>query len=413
MKVIKKIAKRFGIILLAIFITVNLFILLSGRFYIYKGIANTYFVGEISPTIYDLDVFPYSTIKTSEEESILFKHKNINSYQLTKEEQKFIDDYRTKAVLVFKNDTLLFEQYWKGHTEETVSNSFSVAKTMVAILVGIAADEGKIESLDEPICTYLPEFCADGKEKITIRHLLTMSSGLDWTESAKNPLSDNAESYYGEDLYNLVTSQEVESEPGKIFKYQSGNSQLLGFIIEKATGNDLSRYAEEKLWKKQGAEHEAYWSLDKEQGDEKAFCCMYATARDYGRLGILLLNEGKFNGKQIIPSWYYKEMMTPAPLGTEDGIPNYRYGLHTWIYMDNDSQVNYCRGVKGQYVIAIPDENLVIVRIGSAKKPNFNFEKNMQNDDLYIEENKFKVGHSTGLFDYLDLGRKILKNTEK
>lgn len=413
MKVIKKIAKRIGIFLLAIFILVNLFILLSGRLYIYKGIANTYFRGEISPTIYDLDVFPYSTLQTDDVSSVISRHENYNSYQLSKEELQFINDYRTKAVLVFKNDTLLFENYWEGHTEETVSNSFSVAKTMVSILVGIATDEGKIESLDDPICKYLPEFCSDDKAKITIRNLLTMSSGLDWTESAKNPLSDNAESYYGENLHALVTSQEVETEPGKTFKYQSGNSQLLGFVIEKATGNSLSRYAEEKLWKKMGAEHEAYWSLDKEQGDEKAFCCMYATARDYGRLGILLLKKGKFNGIQIIPKWYYKEMMTVAPLDTEDGIPNYRYGLHTWIYMDKDAQVNYCRGVKGQYVITIPDEDLVIVRIGSAKQSNFTFDENRLDDDSYVEENKFKVGHSKGLFDYLELGRKIQENTEK
>jgi len=398
---------------LAIFITVNLFILLSGRFYIYKGIANTYFVGEISPTIYDLDVFPYSTLQTDEMKSVISHDKNYNSYQLSKKDQQFIDEYRTKALLVFKNDTLLFENYWENHTEETVSNSFSVAKTMVSILVGIAIDEGKIASLDDPICKYLPEFCSDEKGKITIRHLLTMSSGLDWTESAKNPLSDNAESYYGENLRTLVTSQEVESEPGKIFKYQSGNSQLLGFIIEKATGNDLSRYAEQKLWKKIGAEHEAYWSLDKEQGDEKAFCCMYATARDYGRLGILLLNKGKFNGNQIIPEWYFTEMMTIANLDSEDGIPNYRYGLHTWIYMDTDAQVNYCRGVKGQYVITVPDENLVIVRIGSSKRPNFAFDGSRLDDDSYIEENKFKIGHSTGLFDYLKLGRNIKRNTGK
>mgnify|MGYP003639932544 CR=1 FL=1 len=413
MKTFKKILKRTGVFLLAIFITVNLFILLSGRFYIYKGIANTYFVGEISPTIYDLDVFPYSTLQTDEMKSVISHDKNYNSYQLSKKDQQFIDEYRTKALLVFKNDTLLFENYWENHTEETVSNSFSVAKTMVSILVGIAIDEGKIASLDDPICKYLPEFCSDEKGKITIRHLLTMSSGLDWTESAKNPLSDNAESYYGENLRTLVTSQEVESEPGKIFKYQSGNSQLLGFIIEKATGNDLSRYAEQKLWKKIGAEHEAYWSLDKEQGDEKAFCCMYATARDYGRLGILLLNKGKFNGNQIIPEWYFTEMMTIANLDSEDGIPNYRYGLHTWIYMDTDAQVNYCRGVKGQYVITVPDENLVIVRIGSSKRPNFAFDGSRLDDDSYIEENKFKIGHSTGLFDYLKLGRNIKRNTGK
>ena len=215
MKSIYKLLKYLVFFIVAFLITANLFILLSGRFYLYKGIANTYFVGEMSPTIYDLDVFPYSTIKASDEVSDLLKHPNFNSYKLSDTEQKFISDSKTKALLVYKNDSLLYEEYWSGHTKNTVSNSFSVVKTVVAMLVGIAVEEGHISSLDDNVGDYLPEFNTQGKEKITIRHLLTMSSGLDWTESSKDPLSNNAESYYGDNLYELVTNQKVESEPGK------------------------------------------------------------------------------------------------------------------------------------------------------------------------------------------------------
>ena len=412
MKALRKTLKFTGISLLAILITINLYILLSGRFYIYKGIANTYFRGEITPTIYDLEVFPYSTIEAPEKVSKISKHKNYNKYQLSTEEKEFIDDYRTNAILVFKNDTLLYENYWHGHDAQRVSNSFSVAKTVVAMLVGVALDEGKIKSLDDKVCDYLPEFCTKGKEKITIHDLLVMASGLDWTESAKNPLSDNAESYYGENLRELVTSQDVISEPGKLFNYQSGNTQLLGFIVEKATGEDLSRYAEEKIWKKIGAAHDSYWSMDEENGDEKAFCCMYATAEDFGRLGLLFLNGGTFNGNRVISESYFKEMIKPAPLMTKQGIPNYRYGLQTWLFMDKDSQVNYFRGVLGQYIITSPKEELVIVRIGSKKKRNFNFAEEKMDDPIYVEENKFKVGHSIDFFQYLELGRKIKKQID-
>ena len=376
----------------------------------YKGIANTYLVGETGPTIYDLNVFPYSTVEAAEKPSQIIKDERFNKFVLPSKYQSIIDDLDTKAFLVFKGDTLLYENYWGGHTDQTVSNSFSVAKTLVAILIGIAVEDGDINSLNDPVSLYLPEFSEKGKDKITIKHLLEMASGLDWEESGKNPFSDNAESYYGSELRRLVLGQSMESIPGKTFKYQSGNSQLLGYILEAATGQDLSEYAENKVWRKIGAEHDAFWSLDKELGDEKAFCCMYATARDYARLGQLLLNKGCFNNEQIIPAWFYYEMVTPQKLNTEDGIPNYRYGLHTWTYQDPEGKVDYCRGINGQYVIAIPSENLLIVRLGSKKMPLVEIPQGMLKDKGYIDEIKFKVGHSSGLFEYIALGKLIGSN---
>ena len=344
-KLVLKTLKYLLFLLIGLIISVNLFILLSGRFYIYKGIANTYMVGKVGPSIYDLEIFPYSTVKAGPNKSELIRHSNYNKAALSAKNQEFIDTYQTKALLVFSGDTLLFEKYYDEHNENTVSNSFSVAKTLVALLIGIAVDEGHIKSLDESISVYIPEFKNTDKKAITIRHLLAMASGLDWKESGKNPLSDNAESYYGTDLRGHVTGQAVEIEPGKLFNYQSGNSQLLGFILEKATGVGLNEYAEEKVWKRIGAEHDAFWSLDKENGDEKAFCCMYATARDYGRLGQVILNGGKYKGVQIIPEDYFNEMVVPTDLSTKEDIPNYRYGLHIWTYKSDNGQVNYCRGL--------------------------------------------------------------------
>ncbi len=409
---VRKILKIILLSFIGLFITVNLMILLSGRFYLYKGIANTYLVGKMSPTIYDLDVFPYSTIQKGAKTAKLNDSDQKNVYNLSKAEWQLLKKAKTKAFIVLKNNELLYEQYWDGHTDQTVSNSFSVAKTVVSLLVGVAVGEGKIESIDDPVAKYLEEFKEGDKAKITIRHLLTMSSGLDWTESGKNPLSNNAESYYGTYLYDLVTKQRVMNEPGKMFKYQSGNSQLLGFILEKATGEDLSAYAEKKIWKKLGAQHDAYWSLDKEQGDEKAFCCMYATARDYARLKLLILNKGEINGEQIIPKSYFEKMVVPAELTTEEGIPNYRYGLHIWTYNDGTRQINYCRGIKGQYVITIPDEDLVIIRLGSSKKINFKLDEDRLDEPGYYDSNKYKVGHSASLFDVIQLGIKI-KNHQK
>ena len=197
------------------------------------------------------------------------------------------------------------------------------------------------------------------------------------------------------------------SEPGKVFKYQSGNTQILGYIVEEATKVDLSKYAHDKIWSKIGIESDIFWSLDKENGDEKSFCCLYASAKDYAKLGMVLLHKGYYNGQQIVPEKYVADMVSPEPLSTEDNIPNYRYGLQTWTYMDDEVQVNYMRGVSGQYIITIPEENLLIVRVGSHKEPNFELDERKLSEPMYFEKNKFKVGHSNTFLQITKLARSI------
>lgn len=395
--------KRTGWFVLILFLSLNIFIVLSGRFYLYKGIYYTYLQGETSPTIYDLHKF-YSARVKAPKKSEPWSFKLAGEELLGKDDLKYMETWRTSSLLVVKNDRVIYEHYWDEHHPETVSNSFSAAKTVVSMLIGIAVEEGHIKSLDEPVYKYIPEFTGKGKEKITIRHLLMMASGLDWTESGKNPLSENAESYYGWDLRGLVTRQHAIQAPGKIFIYQSGNSQLLGFILEKATGKDLAEYASEKLWKPIGAESDAFWSLDQKNGAEKAFCCLYSTTRDFARIGKLLNNCGDWNGKQVIPSRYFEEMVQNPKMATEEGVPNTRYGLHIWTYVSNGHPVYYCRGIKGQYIISIPDEQLIVVRTGHKRAPDTdpNILKTAN-----TQANREKIGHPTDLFEYIRMGREI------
>lgn len=407
-KFVRKVIRFKFYALLFIFISLNLFILLSGRFYLYTGIANTYLKGKLGPGIYDKEVFASSTIPHAD--SIFKWTMNPAKMNLDAVDASFMEQTQTASFLVFKGNVLIFEKYWGDHGVNTVSNSFSAAKTLVALLVGIAVEEGKIKSLDDAVGKYLPEFNSAGKEKITIRHLLIMSSGLDWEESGKNPLSENAESYFGTDLYGLVTRQKAIETPGKRFNYQSGNSQLLGFIIEKATKTDLSKYAYDKIWSKIGTEHDAYWSLDKENGAEKAFCCLYGTSRDFGRLGKLIAQHGMWEGKEIIPAWYMNEMVKNPKMTTEEGVPNLRYGLHIWTYFGEKNPMYYCRGILGQYILAVPAEDLVIVRTGSKRNPNFVIPEKYKKDATYIAKNQYKVGHPTDIFRYLSIGRKMIKN---
>ncbi|MBL4862808.1 MAG: serine hydrolase [Crocinitomicaceae bacterium] len=397
---------------IGLIITVNAFILLSGRLYLYKGMANTYLAGRTGPSIYDLKVFHNARLKAGDEKHEFPVHKQYNTQDISIDYRKYIEDLDTRALLVIKGDTLLYEEYWQEHNMHSLSNSFSIAKTVVAILIGIAVEEGEIGSLDDSASKYIPAYKNGGREEITVRHLLQMASGLSWQESGGNPLSDNAESYYGSDLPGLIGRQKRVTDPGTTFNYQSGNSQLLGFILEKATGKSVSKYAEEKLWSKLGMQSDAYWSLDKKNGKEKAFCCLYATARDFARIGKLLLDKGMFNGEQIIPRWYYDEMVQPGPLGTEEGVENTRYGLHIWTYLGGETPAYYCRGIRGQYIITIPEENLLIVRLGRKRKPDFDLPKDRKNDRVYIEENKHKFGHCLGVFEYIALGKMIASQTE-
>lgn len=405
MKSLKKITRVIVLFVVGILIVVNAVIILTGRFYIYNGIANTYLKGRTGPTIYDLETFHTVKVAKGGESFEFPKHPNYNKQKIPDEYRKYIEDLDTRALLVIKNDTLVYEEYWGDHSETTLSNSFSIAKTVVAILVGIAIDEGKIGSIDDPVYKYIPEYKNGSRNKITIRHLLEMASGLSWTESGINPFSDNAESYYGTDLDNLVMRQKVVTEPGKVFNYQGSNSILLSMILEKATGKTVSKYASEKLWKKLGMNSDAYWSLDRKDGQEKSFCCLYAQAGDFAKIGKLLVHRGKYNGEQIIPRWFYTQMVKQNDLVTEDGFQNYAYGYHVWTYRGNADEVVYCRGILGQYIITIPDRNLVIIRLGMKRKPDFEIPKHLKNDKQYVESVKFEVGHCLGVFQYITLGK--------
>lgn len=408
-KPLLRLLKFLGYFLLALFLIANAFILLSGRTYLYKGIYLTYLSGYSGPSIYDLEKFPKRLVAKGQS---IEKWPHSNHYlkhYSSDDFEAYNKKLRTTAFLVFCGDSILYENYWGNHTENTLSNSFSAAKTVVALLIGIAVEEGKIKSLDEPVSNYIPEFKREDLAVITIRHLLLMASGLNWTESGKNPLSNNAESYYGKDLYGLVTRQKRIDEPGKTFIYQSGNSQLLGFIIEKATGKTVSDYCSEKLWSQMGMESDAYWSLDEENGAEKAFCCLYATARDFGKLGKLIAHKGKWNGVQLIPAWYFTEMVhVPEEMKTENTLKNYQYGLHIWVYQGYSSPIYYCRGILGQYLISIPDEDLVIVRLGEQRDKSI--QPTGKNQD---EQALKKVGHSSDFLKYINFAAEIKKEAEK
>lgn len=276
-----------------------------------------------------------------------------------------MDRLNTAAFLVIQNGVIKQEEYWPGFDLSSRTNSNSVAKSFVGTLVGIALAEGKIRSLDQPVSEFVPGFDTGARAQLTIRHLLTMSAATDFRESYKSLSAFPARAHFGDDLTDLLlTDFRITDDLGRSHKYDSSNTALLGLVLTHGVGQSISDYAAEKLWRPMGAERPALWSLDHADGLEKAYCCLYATARDFARLGQLYLNGGVWNGRQLVPADYVAEAISAAPLEDATGQKTERYGFHWWRMRHRGHDVYYGWGYQGQYVAVIPDQNIVMVRLG-------------------------------------------------
>ncbi len=357
---------------LVVLVLANILLVVTGKGWMYKAVYITYLKGYDSSYIDDFVHFPSNEIAAGKHQ----EWKIAKDYNLKALPKKLIDlnsDLETVAFLVIKNDSIKSEYYWQGYSSDTMSNSFSMAKSYIGALIGVAKKEGVIKSLDQSVCDFIPEFCENNKEQITIKHLLNMQSGLDWDESYHNPLSQMATAYYGKSLKKLIVNLDLASVPGKKFEYHSSSTQILGYILEKATGMSVNEYASEKLWKPIGSKHAALWSTDKKNGDEKTFCCINSNARDFARLGKLYMQKGRWDDAQLIDSNYVVESVYLENLAP--------YSYHFWITERKGNHVFYARGLWGQYVISIPEKDMIIVRLGK------NYGKILENkhrDDLYV-----------------------------
>lgn len=271
----------------------------------------------------------------------------------------FLEEYKSVAFLLIRNDTILIEDYLNGYDEESIVTSFSVAKSVVSILYGIAIEEGIIGGVSDPVTKYIPELKEAGFDKVTIEHLLQMTSGLKFNESYANPFGEAANYYYGGNLEKLVTNAKLENEPGETFNYVSGDTQILTLILSRALGEKtVTAYFEEKVWKPLGMEYDASWSLDKKDGLEKGFCCLNMRARDFAKIGRLYLNKGNWNGKQIVPAdWVAQSTKVDSSNGSAD-----YYQYQWWLFPEKNEF--YANGILGQYIFVSPDRNIVAVRLG-------------------------------------------------
>lgn len=335
------------------------FLMLPSNYYLRRAL--THFL----PKIDQYPIFENRVVKAGDPHP--WKESEI--YNKTFIPEKYLpvfEELGTVAYVVIKDSTILFEQYWEDYSPVSHSNSFSMAKSIVSLAIGCAIDDGFISNVDQPVSDFFPEFNGYNGKTLTLRHLLTMSAGVDFEEAYSSPLSPTTQLYYGNDLKKITFGMKEIEEPGVNFVYQSGVTQLLAFIAEKATGEKISSYVSRKLWTPMQAEEDAFWSLDKKDGMEKAYCCFNSNARDFARFGQLLLNKGSWNGRQLISESYLKEAITPDStlVFREYSEPNTSYGFQFWHLTYQGMPVYLMRGILGQYVFIVPEKNMVIVRLG-------------------------------------------------
>ena len=282
-----------------------------------------------------------------------------------KELDEFLSDTETFAFLVVHEDRLVYEGYFDGATRETLQTSFSAAKSFVSTLVGIAIDAGLIDSVDDRVTDYLPELAArdPGFRQITLRHLLTMSSGIRYREGGFPSLGDDTYTYYGVDLRDVALNRvEIDGPPGVAWQYNNYHPLLLGLVLERVTGTSVSDFMARRLWQPLGAEADATWNLDSDGSEfEKLESGLNARPVDYARFGLLFLHNGRWNGRRIVSEDWVRAATGADPATDSAYYHGYRY--FWWIDVERPGRF-YALGKYGQYIYVAPDANAVVVRFG-------------------------------------------------
>ena len=287
----------------------------------------------------------------------------------------FLDAHPNTGLMVVKDDAILAERYQYGRTAQHRFASASVAKTVLGMLVGIAVHEKKL-SLDDKAAQYVPELKGHPYGETSIRHLLTMSSGMAFDENkiVRNTLWRGTEG--GADT--VIEFKQREAPAGMRFRYSSSDSQVLGLVLIAAVKKPLAEYLSEKIWRPMGAEAHATWLLDK-AGYETGYCCINATLRDFARFGMLLAHYGAMDGKQIIPAGWVKAATTPeAPhLRVGAATPNNGYGYQTWITHRTEPRFA-ALGIHGQAIYIDTATRLVVVHTAAWSDPRDRAERGAQ-----------------------------------
>ncbi|MEM7020589.1 MAG: serine hydrolase [Pseudomonadota bacterium] len=265
--------------------------------------------------------------------------------------EDYLNTFSVAGLLVIQDGKIRYERYGLGNTEQSRWVSFSVAKSVVAMLIGAAIQDGYIQSVEDKVTDYLPRLKNSPYAQVSIRNLLQMSSGVEWNEDYADKNSDVASASWATlDLYNYLNKKKRIAKEGEKFNYNTAETNLAGTLLRSAIGNNLSTYLADKVWQPFGMEADAYWQLTEPGGGEFGGCCINATLRDYGRIGLFALTNGKLaDGTQVLPETWMKDSTMPSK--GFDG-----YGYFWWL----DKDTYEASGIFGQGIYIAPDKNLVI-----------------------------------------------------
>lgn len=308
---------------------------------------------------------------------------NFSSNGKTINVQNFLDRSLTTGLMIIHKDTIIFEEYLNGLTENKTHISWSMAKSFVSAMVGIAVEEGKIKSIDDLVTDYLPQFKGTGYENVTIKNALEMSSGVGFNEDYGDFNSDiNRFGRYfalGQSFEEFALSLKNERKPGTFNHYVSIDTQVLGMVLKKATGQSITDFMQEKIWTPMGMENDAQWVIDEDKM-ELALGGFNATMRDYGKFGLLYLHEGNWFGQQIVPkSWVRKSIAMDEPHlqpgENEFSSNDMGYGFQWWIPQEADGAF-LASGIYNQHIYIQPNRDLVIVKLSG----NYHFKKNKEEE---------------------------------
>ncbi len=349
----------------------------TGYGYILKGVWIVYLHGHTTAYIDDFKYFETEKIPASTNPQPWPIHKDYNTVEATPVLSEINETLGTVAFLIIKNDSIWYEKYYEGFGKHSQTNSFSMAKSVTSALMGNAIKDGFIKSLEQPVGDFYPQYSGTG---LTVGDLSSMASGLNWDESYSNPFGMTARAYYDSDLAENILKLKVVDTPGVRYKYLSGNTELLAMVIQKATNKQLSDYLFESFWNPMGAENPAIWQVDDDENKlVKAYCCLGSNARDFARFGKLYKDYGKWNGQQILDSTFVAKSITPRFEESQE------YGYGFWLSDFLGKKIFAMRGILGQYVIVIPEDDLIIVRLGQQRgtKTDLPFSSDFY---VYVEE---------------------------
>ncbi|GHF15090.1 hypothetical protein GCM10017044_06540 [Kordiimonas sediminis] len=300
-----------------------------------------------------------------------------NSYTYDGESKKlnsFFDKTQTTGLLVIKDGTIIHEMYRLGETRASKHTSWSVAKSFVSTLIGMAIEDGLIQSVEDRVEIYVPDLVGTAYGAATIEDVLQMSSGVDFSESYGEAGSNTAFNFsdaqkvlyrtwlLGDSLDDILAGYEKLEDPGERFYYRSSDTHILSWILREVTGKPVEQYLSEKLWKPLGMEADAYWSTDG-VGTPIGFCCLNAVLRDYAKLGSLYINGGVWNGQQLISEDWVKRATRPSKphLEPEHVGGNRGYQYQWWVPKDYDGEY-IAMGIWGQYIWVSEKAGVVIAR---------------------------------------------------